>query len=429
MLTPLPYGTVETWSTALWEILVLGLFLVWGISVAIRKSVEISLSPLMLPLAGMIVLGLIQIIPFSGSGRSTISFDPYSTLDATIKFLVLTVFLFLFTTLCNTDKRRQQVVTCIVVLSVIIAMIGIGQSYLGKVIWPRASYGPFVNRNHFAGFLEMGIGLAGARVLSHTIRRDRLVLYLCYLIVMITGLVLSASRGGFLSLGGVMLFLALTYARPGNVRRSDSERGANLKLRFAAAVVLLVAMAFGAMFLTSSDELMQRFTTVQQDIAKGELADDRYSRRDLWETSVRIFRDHPMGTGLGAFQFVYPAYDKSSGILRAEQAHNDYVQILVDGGVTGAALALVFMVILFGRGFNGLSDPIFKRRAITAGALAGCFGIAIHSFVDFNLQVTANAQLFLLLAGLATTRGVKEEAPLEPLIEQRRVLPEIRAIR
>ena len=164
------------------------------------------------------------------------------------------------------------------------------------------------------------------------------------------------------------------------------------------------------MFLTSSDELLQRFGQVQENMQMGELADERYSRRELWQTTMQMVKDHPiLGVGLGAYQFAYPRYDQSSGIFRTEQSHNDYLQILADTGIVGGLALLAFVVLLFARSFAAMQTRDLVQRAISLGALAGCFGIAVHSFVEFNLQVTSNAQIFLALAALATTKSVGEE--------------------
>ena len=292
----------------------------------------------------------------------------------------------------------------------VIALIGIGQSYLGKVIWPRANagYGPFVNRNHFAGFCVMAVGLAGARVLLRTVQRERMAVNICYWIMMCSGIVRCASRGGFLALVGVIFFLALISVGG----RKDVENGKerSLKVRFAATAVLLVVMAVGAMFITSSDDLMQRFANIQAETEVGETPDLKFSRSELWQNTSKMIKDHPIiGVGLGAYQFVYPRYDQSSGILRAEQAHNDYLHIIAETGVIGLILTISFIVILFGKGFALMQTKNIKRSAVILGSLAGCFGIAIHSFVDFNLQVTNNAQLFLALAALATTMPLRED--------------------
>lgn len=415
VITPLPYGTVEVWSTAIWELLILITALLWGIHAVTTKRLTIELNPLVWPMVAVLIIAAVQLLPLSSGTRNTITYDSFATLDAAVKLFAFILFFLLFATFVNTPERRKQATTVIVLLSVVIALIGIGQTY-GKLLWPRGTFGPFINRNHFAGFLEMAAGLIGARIVSRSLQRERLVLYVCYLIIVCSGLILSASRGGYLSLVAVILFLAMislsTREDKTEAKTEAAVSSRSMQLRLVAALILLVVMSFGTMFLTSSDELMQRFGQVQQDMGMGELADERFSRRELWQTTLKIVKDHPfLGIGFGAYQYVYPRYDQSSGLLRVEQAHNDYLQFIADTGVVGALVMLVFVILLFARGVAALQTRDLVQRAISLGALAGCFGIAVHSFVEFNLQVTTNAQLFLALAALATTKATVEEAP------------------
>jgi O-antigen ligase len=85
-----------------------------------------------------------------------------------------------------------------------------------------------------------------------------------------------------------------------------------------------------------------------------------------------------------------------------EQAHNDYLQTLADGGLLGGILGIAFLIILFGKGFARRETDDKFRRGVATGALAGCFAVLIHSFFDFTLHTTSNALLFLILAALAT---------------------------
>lgn len=417
VITPLPYGTVEVWSTALWEVLILVLALLWGMQAVLAKRLTLARNPLTWPMLALLGLALVQLLPLSANARGTITYDSFATLDAAVKLFVCLLFFWLFATFVNTPERRKQATTVIVLLSVVIALIGIGQTY-GKVIWPRGAFGPFINRNHFAGFLEMAAGLVGARILSQTLKRERLVLYLCFLIVICSGLVLSASRGGYLSLVGVILFLAVMSLA---TRRDTAATGRATQLRLVATLALLLAMSAGAMLLTSSDELFQRFGQAKAGIDTSDLPDERFSRTDLWQATSKMIKDHPiLGVGFGAFQYAFSRYDQSSGLLRVEQAHNDYLQLIADTGVLGGVVMLAFILLLFARGVAALQTPDLVQRAISLGALAGCFGIAVHSFVEFNLQVTTNAQLFLALAALATTRVRVEEA--QPSVESKELV-------
>ena len=92
---------------------------------------------------------------------------------------------------------------------------------------------------------------------------------------------------------------------------------------------------------------------------------------------------------------VYTGYDSRNGIYRLEQAHNDYLQVLSDGGVIGAVIGLFFVVNLFRMGFMRRDSRDDFRRGVATGAMAGCFAVMVHSFFDFTLHTTANALLFL----------------------------------
>jgi O-antigen ligase len=125
-----------------------------------------------------------------------------------------------------------------------------------------------------------------------------------------------------------------------------------------------------------------------------------------------MIKAHPfLGTGLGAFGVIYTRFDSRSGLLRLEQAHNDYLQVLSDGGIVGAVVALAFVVILFARAFYRMKTRDPFRRGVALASLGGCFAVLVHSFFDFTLHTTANALLFLVLAALATLNGRVEELP------------------
>jgi O-antigen ligase len=404
VLTPLPYGTVEVWSITLWELLVFVLVLLWGADVLQTGRLRLARNPLALPLFGLLLLALAQLLPLS-AGRP-LTYDTYATWQAAIKIFASLLFFLLFATFVNTDDRRRTAAKVSIGLCTLIALIAIGQTYLGKTLWPRGTFGPFVNRNHFAGFLELGIGLAGGFLIGRGTRREWLAVYASALLVMCAGLVLSASRGGFLALAAELVFL-IAIAAPGWNNERGSGPGsetsrAGLLIRATAALLLGAGTIVGAVWLVGSEGLVANFSQLEKETQQESL--DKYSRRDIWNASWQIIKAHPIaGVGLGAFPFAYTRFDLSSGSQRVEQSHNDYLQVLADGGVIGGVLALAFLELLFLHGFLQANSRDQRRRALVLGALTGCFAIAVHSFVDFNLQVTANAQLFLALCALATT--------------------------
>jgi O-antigen ligase len=134
--------------------------------------------------------------------------------------------------------------------------------------------------------------------------------------------------------------------------------------------------------------------------------DPTTGRSHFWSVTLNVIKAYPIaGSGLGSFSVIYTRYDSRNGYYRLEQAHNDYLQVLADGGIVSGILGLSFLVILFGKGFARRETEDKFRRGVATGALAGCFAVLIHSFFDFTLHTTANALLFLILAALATQDG------------------------
>ena len=249
----------------------------------------------------------------------------------------------------------------------------------------------------------MGVGLAGGMLIGRSVRRELLAVYGSVLLLLSAGVLVSASRGGVLALGAEILFLALValpIALAGG-RRSPGWRP--LVLRALGALLIGGGAIVGSLFLVGSEGLVRNLSQTAGEIDGQLPLDERYSRRDIWLATSRIVADHPwFGVGLGAFPFAYTRYDQSSGAQRVEQTHNDYLQILVDTGIVGGLLTVIFVILFFVSAFRSARTHHRRRRSIVLGALSGCFAIAIHSFVDFNLQVTANAQLFLTLLALTT---------------------------
>jgi O-antigen ligase len=400
-LTPLPYGAVEVWSTTLWELAVFALALLWAFDMVKTGRWRVARNPLALPLAGLLAIAVCQ-------WRAPFSYDAHATLQSAVKIFASLLFFLLFASFVRGDARRALAVKIIIAVCAVIALVGIGQSYLGKLLWQRGIFGPFVNRNHFAGFLEMGIGLAGGILLARGTKREWLALYASALLAMSAGLVLSASRGGLLALVAELVFL-VALAWPGLAENGKQANrldmpGSDMLARAVGVLLLGALTIIGSIFLVGSEGLVENLAQIEKDTQNVTAGYDRFSRRDIWGASWQLIKDHPLtGVGLGAFPLAYTRYDPSSGAQRVEQAHNDYLQILADAGLLGGILALLFLVLLFARGFRALNTRDKRRRGIAIGALSGCFAIAVHSFIDFNLQVTANAQLFLALAALATS--------------------------
>jgi O-antigen ligase len=177
-------------------------------------------------------------------------------------------------------------------------------------------------------------------------------------------------------------------------------------VRAGLAFALIMALIGGAVAFGGADIFTRLLGTPTA-------SDPTTGRAHFWSVALDVIKAYPItGSGLGSFGVIYTRYDSRNGSFRLEQAHNDYLQTLSDGGIIGAALGLWFILMLFREGFARRETHDHFRRGVITGALAGCFAVLVHSFFDFTLHTTANALLFLILAALATQdRRVDQTSP------------------
>ena len=452
VLTTLAYGTVHYWSLALFQLGAALIVLFWAVDGWRSQLLRLSRNPLQWPLLGLIVLGLIQLLPVRSAadegaplGGATpvrsLSLDPYSTRLVLVQLVALLIYFAAALAFTDSPRRLRLLVRTIIIFGFVLALFGLIQSFTSpdKIYWVReltqsTPFGPFINRHHFAGYMELTVAIPLGLLFSGAVERDQRLLYVFAAMMMGVALILTQSRGGIISLAAELLFLVmltglgLVRGRRGREQRSErrasekhrsvkqgaegqgadeprrSERGQRGRVREAAlraglALAVMLALIAGVALLGGESALSRFVGTVNTN-------DPTTGRAHFWSVTLDIIRHHPfVGTGLGAFGVVYTRYDTRNGMFRLEQAHNDYLQILSDAGIVGAALGLVFVVLLFRLGFQRCETEDLFRRGVATGALAGCFAVLVHSFFDFTLHTTSNALLFLVTAALATING------------------------
>jgi O-antigen ligase len=300
-------------------------------------------------------------------------------------------------------------------LAVIEALYGILQALLPNigVLWVTYlkagmgdARGTYINRNHFAGFLGMLLplllGFSLSRVQWGGRMRFKALLYSEHLhqhMLMVLGLVVialallfSKSRGGITgALLGLIMFLLFALDGAPHMRRA---------IWGICGLLLGLTLLYGLRI--GFDPIIERFLALDQG----------QSRLDYWRDSLPMIAAHPFGIGLAAFKNVFPIYDTSlaSDRIMAVYLHNDVLQLLVEAGWIGfCALAgafVLFMATIFGRirRMDAVREP--ERFFLATGAYGGLTALSVHSFFDFNLQIPANAVVFVLLMAIAhvTTR-------------------------
>jgi O-antigen ligase len=382
------HGAVEPWSEAVLETGAALLFIWWGVGYASGAMPAVRWNWLLAPVAGLWVYGVLQY-----SLRLTVA--PFLTEIELLRFSALAILFFLAVQSFETLEHWRGFVWFLLVLGFLVSVFGIVQyfTFNGKLYWFRElryggiPFGPFVNRNHFAGFVELVAPLGLSVLFLRAAHRDQIPLVAVLALPPIGALFLAASRGGIMSfLLEVGLVLVLAFLR---------RRGPNQLV--AAAVVVLLAS--GLVAWLGVGPAWDRFSKYQKlEVTEGRRLE---MSRDTW----RIFLDHPIaGTGLGTLQDVFPQYETLYDGNMVIHSHNDYIEALAETGLIGGICGALFLVLLFRESrarFLQAKHP--ADMAYHIGAFAACCGLLAHSLVDFNLHIPSNLFLFLLQAALATS--------------------------
>jgi len=381
------HGAVEDWARAVLETSAGLLFVFWAVRAYVIREERVNILPLFPPLLALIFLALGQIL-FRGTASA------YDTRTELQLLTAVALLLFLATQAFRTTDDWRFFVWFIMSLGFLVAVFGILQhlTFNGKLYWFREMryggipFGPYVNRNHFAGFAELVIPVALVPLVLGKVRRERVFAVSLLALLPLGALFLSASRGGIISFAAELGLLTLLLI----LRRAGGKHA------LAGAVVLLCA--FMLVSWLGARQILERFSSMQSlEVTSGKRASMRV---DTWH----IFREHPWtGTGLGTLQTVFPAYESLYDAKIVNHSHNDYVEALAETGIVGAACCAWFLAALF---FHSLRRLLLQDKSFSAAlhlsGLVACTGFLVHSFVDFNLHIPGNALLFFLMANLAT---------------------------
>jgi O-antigen ligase len=379
----LAFGAVEEWSTFIFEAGAAVLFLIWAGKQFVSRQLNLSRNPLYPPALLFFVLLLAQI------ALRTSAYS-YVTKYGALQYFSYGIVLLIAAECVQEENDRKNFALMLMGFGALYAFFALAQALTseGKFYWvytPRSHgsiYGSYVNHDHYAGLMEMLVPFPLVVSMGHMLRGGKRALVAFSAILMASTIFLSGSRGGMLAfVVEIILFAALT---PG--RRKSS--------RVAPGLIAVCVLVLAFLVFLGKGQVLGRLGDLGPGI-----------RLNMSRDCLRMFFHRPLlGWGLGTFPTVYPAYRSFYTNLFVNEAHNDYAQLLVETGLLGFGLVLWFLVRLYQYGL-----PTSRRwelrwdGAVSLAALLGCTGILFHSFVDFNLQIPANAALFYVLCGLAAS--------------------------
>ncbi len=257
--------------------------------------------------------------------------------------------------------------------------------------------GTFMNPNNLAGYLEMVLPLALAFTITGRFEPLQKIFLGYASLAIFTGIAVTVSRGGWFATG-ISLAVMIGWL----MRQRDYYKRALVLLPILGIIFLA--------FYWRADmppERRERFEVARQ------VEDVRFR---LWQPAWAMWKDHRwFGVGLAHFDYRFRQYrpEEPSLQLRPDRVHNDYLNTLVDWGIVGAVLVLVCWAVFYYQVFTGwkyvqrtqndLGAKRSNKSAFVSGGALGLLAILVHSTVDFNLHVPANAILAVTLFGLVSS--------------------------
>ena len=437
--TPLAAGSVYEWTILVIQLAVLvmmGAYILMKKKPRMNEGLSFSLRWPRYLFFGFIIFLFIQAVPWPkflvkilspntyvfqelfSADFSRVKFMSFSLMpEQTIREgLELLAYFFLGFLIVKTVTKRKQIMRIFYVLvgvGVFQAVYGFIQLYsknpmvlfYKKIHGLDSLSGTFVNRNHLSGYLEMVIPLTIGLILAHIDVfslaglkwREKLlrfsekgfyrnVLLTFGVIVMAMAILFSKSRSGvFLLVFAFILFFGLAGLYSGRVTHRQKWTMGFLKGTFLAIMFISLYVGINA--------TIERFA----------LDNLLYQNRPLyWSNTTRITNDFPfLGSGLGTFASIYPAYEELRTAAHLSHAHNDYLEYLAELGVLGMILLCGVILFLLVRSFlvwRERRHPEVKGLAL--GGMIAVVLMLIHSIGDFNLHIPANMLLFSVVLSL-----------------------------
>ena len=427
---PILFASVQPWVYAFYSFIMIAGFILFLWQDHTSNNIYSPPLPIKLALGLFFTLSILSIIPLppamltylspmrhqtlstawhltsSSPTWETLSYSTHHTFNWWVFIIGLSVFFIVLRYLCAKKKTLQTVVLVIISIGLFEALYGLVQALVPSmgVLWvdyfdefKGYARGTFINRNHFAGFIEMvwplalgyAMSLTGrAHSLKTALASDRLnrqALMALGIVLLLLSLLFSRSRAGILSgFIGVITFSIISCSnKKGKSNRSPWLFGSI----FALLGIYCVVIGIGP--------VLDRFLAIG----------NHNSRMDFWRDSIPILIDHPFGIGLRNFETVFPVYNTSFiSDKTVTFAHNDYLQLLVETGWLGF-VSLIGCYLYFLLKSIGYLRAIDKRRDpmkfyLAVGAYSGLISMTFHSSFDFNLQIPANCAYFVALLAI-----------------------------
>ncbi len=438
IFAPLAFGTAELWSLLIVQLLVAASVFIFCLQ-RTQSAEKLFHVPGLIPLLLLVGWMIIQIVPLPISVVKVVSPETYQaykpvydmlegerwmplsvhlkgTILETIRITTYIFFYILTVQILSRGDRLKRTVMICSWLAIGVAFVAILQKFSspGKIYWLRTvtvnavPVGPWINRSQYCGYIELVAPLVLAlslyyrpvvssgeslrRRIAGFFSRDGGNLYILLgfgLLILASSVFISLCRGGIIAFSLSFLFFFLLLAW-------KEARYSGLYYAGVISCLILSVSWFGW------DPIMQRFGNIINSSGNVDIG-----RFPIWQNSWQLFKDFwPTGSGFGTFIAMFPQYRTFPGSEIYDHAHNDYLELLTDGGIIGFTLVSWFVIAIVHSGWQMLR----RRRdrysiLLSIAALTGIIATLIHSISDFNMHNGAVGLYFFFVCGLLVAAG------------------------
>ena len=386
IFTPFAFGTVQTWSQMVSHFVVYATLIFYLGGKVLSASRRVSF-----PAAVML---LFVFLLWSAVSTIWITVYQYKSIIYMLRIIDYTLIAFYVSNHFTAEEKREKLIVLISGIGALIALFGLLNYFAGpSIIQAYAGLGsigasaPYVNHNHFAGYLEMALFCAlGLFFFSfNRVKPEASLLFLALILAMFVGLLFSLSRAGIIT----FLLVLTVFALASLFRRRTGY--------VLTPAILMSSLAIGYLSILETEKVENRLKT----LGDSDIVLTLGSRTSAWKAAYKGIKDNPLkGYGPGNFETALPPYREPGFRHRFYYAHNDYLQLWFEYGVIGVVLVIGGLCLYWKRLWKLLWKTREPSDYLMLGPAAGVLALLLHSFMDFNLYLHANALLFISLAGL-----------------------------
>jgi len=399
IFSPVARGAVQIWSVAPTELAVLILVFLW-LWKADKNNEPFRKTKIDLPIWLFVILAAISTI-----------FSIYKNASF-LEMLRLMLYVGVFYLVVNNFDRwmNYRLITTIIIIGTAMSTLGLAQYFLelDHSWWKPENFlaSTYVNHNHFAGYLEMAIPLAIAVALG--LKREKIVSAIKFwslrlglvlaIVIMSTAFLLAQSRGAWISLTISLMIMNIVLIK----------KKVLPKIAFYIFIFFIfIAVAYMA---SGTDDVSQRLRSVEQINNESFLV----GREKIWQGSIEMIKANPLiGTGIGTFEWGFSRYRPEGLNVRANFAHNDYLNMMAEMGLLALPLMLWMIFSIISAGFKWQDKSKTENsksnfgllEAVVLGSAIGILSLSLHGLVDFNFHIPANMLTLSVLAGIISRRA------------------------